>query len=242
MYTAQSYLNQINSIPQLAFVGLLTVAFLCVAVVVIEYFESRKILQEIKDNSLETSSQKGLNLIHRALKKAQQIISKAELEGVKVSAASRLDSKKWEEKYQQQFNAFLDDLEKRFDAAAQKASVDFSAMLSKLTETAQEATRNSEANLNQRINSLLEDFETKLSEFLNQAQSQSTQSIGLELKAARSLIDSYKTQQLNLIDENIVAMLEKTLSMVISKKLTLRDQLDLVYEALEKAKVEKFII
>lgn len=239
MYTA---LLQLNSLPQLALVGLLIVAFLCLVVVVIEYFESKKILDEIRKNSLEAASEKGMNLIRNALKKAQQIIFRAELEGVKVASESRLDSKKWEEKYQAQFNSFLEDLEKRFSEAAQKANTDFSASLNSLTEVAQKSAQESQDHLKTQVSSLLSDFETKLSEFLSQAQTQSTQSIELELKAARSLIDSYKTQQLNLIDENVVAMLEKTLSMVISKKLTLRDQLDLVYEALEKAKVEKFIV
>ncbi len=43
-------------------------------------------------------------------------------------------------------------------------------------------------------------------------------------------------------DENIIAMMEQTLSIVLAKKLSLKDQLDLVYEALEKAKVEKFVV
>ena len=46
---------------------------------------------------------------------------------------------------------------------------------------------------------------------------------------------------MTLLNNNIVAMLEKTLSLVISKKLTLKDQVDLVYEALEEAKIERFI-
>jgi hypothetical protein len=56
------------------------------------------------------------------------------------------------------------------------------------------------------------------------------------------LIDTYKVQQMNVIDENIMAMLEKTLSLVLAKNLDLKDQMDLVYESLEKAKAEKFVV
>src|SRR3989344_5797415 len=94
----------------------------------------------------------------------------------------------------------------------------------------------------QRINQLFEKIETRVSDFLVQTEQKSLSSIELELKAAREMIDSYKNQKFKLIDENIVAMMEQTLSIVLAKKLALKDQLDLIYEALEKAKAEKFIV
>jgi hypothetical protein len=66
--------------------------------------------------------------------------------------------------------------------------------------------------------------------------------VDLELRSARQLIDTYKVQQMNVIDENIMAMLEKTLSLVLAKNLDLKDQMDFVYESLEKAKAEKFVV
>ena len=47
---------------------------------------------------------------------------------------------------------------------------------------------------------------------------------------------------MNIIDENIVAMLEKTLSLVLAKNLNLRDQMELVYESLERAKTDSFLV
>ncbi|TSC64179.1 MAG: Uncharacterized protein G01um101493_205 [Microgenomates group bacterium Gr01-1014_93] len=91
-------------------------------------------------------------------------------------------------------------------------------------------------------NQLFEKFEENLSNYLTQTQNRSTKAIELELQAARSLIDSYKSGQLRVIDENIVAILEKTLSIILTKKLSLADQMDLVYKALEKAKAEKFFV
>ena len=46
---------------------------------------------------------------------------------------------------------------------------------------------------------------------------------------ARQLIETYKSSRLKLVDENIVAMLERTLSLVLVKKLSLKEQTDLVY-------------
>jgi len=94
----------------------------------------------------------------------------------------------------------------------------------------------------EKANGILERFEKNLESFLTQAEAKSTQSLESELAAVRQTIETYKKQQLSLVDENIVAMLEKTLGLVLAKKISLKDQLDLVYEALEKAKVEKFIL
>lgn len=121
---------------------------------------------------------------------------------------------------QDKFIKFMDDL--------QKSSRDF-----------EEASRKSGES---RINAIFDRLEERLSDFLVKTEQQTISSIELELKAARNLIDSYKNQQLKLIDENIIAMMEQTLNLVLSKKLSLKDQLDLIYEALEKAKIEKFVV
>ncbi|MBI4009339.1 hypothetical protein HY357_03830 [Candidatus Roizmanbacteria bacterium] len=121
---------------------------------------------------------------------------------------------------QDQLIKFMEDLQKR--------SVDFE-------EASKLATEN-------RISQTFERLETKLSDFLIQTEQKTTTSIELELKAVRQLIETYKNAQLKLIDENIIAMMERTLDLVLAKKLSLKDQLDLVYESLEKAKVEKFIM
>ena len=96
--------------------------------------------------------------------------------------------------------------------------------------------------ISSQTNQLFEKFEANLSTYLTQTQQQSIKAIELELQAARSLIENYKASQLKIVDENIVAILEKTLSIILAKKLTLADQMDLVYQALEKAKAEKFFV
>lgn len=95
--------------------------------------------------------------------------------------------------------------------------------------------------IRERTNTFFEKFEENLSTYLTSTQQQSVKAIELELQSARNLIDTYKTTQLNLVDENIIAMLERSLSLVLIKKLSLQDQMELVYESLEKAKAEKFL-
>lgn len=145
-------------------------------------------------HSLEEAHAKSLEIIHNAIKKAQDITAQAEIESLRVTAESKLMDDKFQEKI--------------------------------MTET----------------NQLFEKFEENLSNYLTQTQTKSTKAIELELQAARSLIDNYKSGQLRVVDENIVAILEKTLSIILTRKLSLADQMDLVYKALEKAKAEKFFV
>lgn len=179
------------------------------------------------DKILEQFQQKGLETLHDSIKKSQAILGEAELEGIKMAAETKLDTAKLEAEYQKkleetqnqlmQYMAGLQERSKEFEQASQKAIQD-------------------------RINQIFVRLEERMGQFLITAEEKTTSSIELELKSARQLIETYKSQQLKLIDENILAMMEQTLNLVLGKKLSLKDQLDLIYEALEQAKGEKFIV
>ncbi len=47
---------------------------------------------------------------------------------------------------------------------------------------------------------------------------------------------------MEIIDENVVAILEKTLNIALGKKLTFTEQTELIYEALEQAKKENIFV
>lgn len=203
---------------------------------------SRQIIKDFASSTITATQEKSYGLLHRAIKKAQEILGMAELEGMKVITESRVRAEEMERTYQQGLSESLAGIKSQFSQDTQAAEEEFIKYLKDL-QARSEQTESLISNMSkQRITELFERFEQSLSTFLTQTQQQSTAAIELELHAARQLIDTYKSQQLALIDENIVAMLEKTLSLVIAKKLTLKDQTDLVYEALEKAKIDKFIV
>lgn len=187
-------------------------------------YNLRKKREIQKDQFLENIKEKGWETLHQSIKKSQNMLGEAELEGIKVISDTRFYTQKMEQEYSKKLSQII-----------QEAENSIKTYQTQLIQT-------SSTMVEERINKLFDSLEQRLSDFLVETSQKTSSSIELELKAARALIDSYKEERLKLIDENILAMMEQTLAVVLNKKLSLEDQLDLVYEALEKAKVEKFIV
>lgn len=242
-YTQLTLVNLATLItPDLALLGVGIFAMIFFILYLFEYRKSQKLMEEVEASSLENIKQRSFQLLRKAYQKSQEILGRAELEAVKVAADSKFSGKKLEEKYETELETVASDLEKSLKGNLQNAQAGFNSYLDNLKTKADKTQTDTQQVLQSRINQLFDNFENNLTDFLTKTEQQSFSSIELELKAARSLIDTYKQQQLALIDENIIAMLEKTLSLVLAKKLSLKDQVDLVYESLEKAKTEKFIV
>lgn len=159
--------------------------------------------------------------------KLEQLIKSDETQTTKLIESSEANFKK---------------LEVDFNTQAAQSLQNFNTYLEQLKLASQKSEIANMTGAKERVNQLFENFETKLADFLLQSEQKMMLAVDLELRSARQLIDTYKVQQMNVIDENIAAMLEKTLSLVLAKNLNLKDQMDLVYESLEKAKGEKFIV
>ncbi len=239
---------------------LVTTALLALIVIligVIFYLDIRlnKLTQQVLDlkESEKNLVQPGLNLMQSATHRAQQIITDAEIEAIKIPTEIGIESglfeRQVEERFQQSFVTLTNSLEKNFSQFQNLISASLTSSQQKHDQFLVNLEKQSldwknliEQELKSKIENSLISFEQKIADFFAGAERNSEEAINLELKSARELIESYKAQQLKIVDENIVAVLERTLNIILKEKLTLKDQLDLVYEALEKAKVEKFLI
>lgn len=191
-----------------------------------EYFLRKKILHEQQIISQQTR-QKSLQLLEAAEQAETQLLS---------------SNKYFAQKLASEFSTKLEKMLQNSQATITAQTNVLTKFLSDLQIKSSESEETQRKTIEQTINQMFANLEQRLSDFLTSTEQKTTQSIELELKGARNLIESYKEQQLKLIDENIIAMMEQTLNIVLAKKLTLKDQLELVYEALEKAKLDKFVV
>ncbi|MDO8429724.1 MAG: hypothetical protein Q7S88_03780 [Candidatus Daviesbacteria bacterium] len=206
-----------------------------------EYFKNRLPKPSDIDSDIDIVTEKNYQLLHDAIKKSQEIISSAELEGIKLTAGSKFQNKNMEEKYAEILKQTGEDLQKQLTGQAIRAEEDFVGFLSELQTRGQQSQNLIDETIKEKVDALFVRLNTSLDTLVGQTVSKSLEAIQHELEISRQATESYKQQQLTIIDENVIDLLEKTLSLVLVKKLTLRDQLDLVYEALEKAKAEKFL-
>lgn len=206
---------------------LLIFTVVLITILYLREYNRRKKIESSEEKFLEDLKTKGWDTLHKSIQKSQDLLGQAELEGIKVVAGSKIET-----------SHFIDS-SKQTITSAQNQLLEFMADLQKRSAQFEEAQKTSGE---QRINQLFGRIEERLTDLLVQTEQKTTSSIELELKSTRQLIETYKNEQLKMIDENILAMMEQTLGIVLSKKLSLKDQLDLIYEALEEAKVEKFII
>jgi hypothetical protein len=142
--------------------------------------------------------------------------------------------------FKQSMNKASVDLEQNYQKAIEDSKLHHDKFMQSIEQNILSSQNQNLTEMSSKVNDVLLKFEQNLADFLSKAENQSLESINLELRSARQLIDTYKSQQFNIIDENIIAVLERTVSLVLKQKLTLKDQMDLVHEALEKAKLEKF--
>lgn len=227
--------------PNLPIDPAILVLAIAALVAIFLYFRELRIRRKIEsetDEFIEEIREKGWETLHQSVKQSQDIVGEAELEGIKVVAQSEVQTKKIEDRYSKELSKAIHESTQNI-TSAQETLLQFMQDLQKRSAEFEEASKKSGE---ERINQLFAKVEERLSDFLVQTAQKTTSSIELEIKSSRQLIDTYKTAQLKLIDENIIAMMEQTLSLVLAKKLSLKDQLDLVYEALERAKAEKFVV
>lgn len=225
--------------------------------------QEQSLIQRLEDDSRNSFSQ-ATQLIEGASKKAEAVLEEAQKEGLHAQAAQKLVTKLFEDEYQKTFQALIKSSNEEFSKYIQnlqnqstdlqtslneflKTNVDgllsrFENNLKLIQDRAVASQEEAEGSMKTRVNELMINFEQKLSTFLSTSQEKSLDAVNLEVKSAKELIDTYKQQQLSLVDASIVSVLEKTLNLVMRKKLTLRDQVDLVFESLEKAKAEKFLV
>ena len=158
---------------------------------------------------------------------------------------SRQDYKEIEE-LEDEFQRTLENETERLlrgvQTKANRAEDDFTQFLADLRTRSQQNQELLDAVKKERVENLFKSLEDNVVKVIDQTVNQTLTTIQQELDASRKFVTQYSEKQLTVIDQNLIDLLERTLSLVLIKKLSLRDQLDLVYEALEKAKVEKFLV
>lgn len=220
----------------------ITAIIIAVIFYILEHQKDKRFHDHQELSLIEETRQKNAKILEDAIKKAQAILSEAEIKSAKVISDSKHSSDKIQEQLEKDLNEFKKTVQQTYATETSKVIADYTSYMNELQQQSQNSQAQIEEATKQKVNEFIETFEQNLSDFLVQTQQKSLAAIDLELASARSLIDTYKDQQFKIIDENILAMLERTLGLVLAKRLSLKEHMDLIYQSLEKAKAEKLVM
>ena len=98
-----------------------------------------------------------------------------------------------------------------------------------------------EKEIDKKVEKLIEETSKELKSSLAKSLKDSFQIKQEAMQSINQELAQYKKEKIEMIDENIVGIMEKTLSLVLTRRLTLKDHEDLVRDALAQARAEKFL-
>lgn len=195
---------------------------------------------ESEEGSILEAEHKSNTIIHRAVKNAHKLLVKAELEGIAFIAKQKLENRKVEADHQSQLRVLLREIKEKLDLRTLEAEKSYTHYLKSMEANLATDLEQKQKTLEHKIDGFFNRAQNLLDSFVQQLQGQTQTQLDKEIQSAKKIIEDYRQQRIDVIDENIVAILEKTLNITLGKKLTLGEQTQLVYEALEEAKKENF--
>lgn len=190
------------------------------------------------EEALKRTKTKSSEILQEAMRKANDILAKAEKEGLDVLSSEEKTGKSLTEDYKKhltEIEQMLEDALKKSLAAADESYQSFADSVGKKVG---EHLKQNEEILKERAEQVITKSEQVLTQVSNEVQSSVKKQVEAELSSVRDEIAEYKRQRMRIIDERIIEMLEDVIKVTLEKKLSLVEQSELVYKALEEAKRE----
>lgn len=194
-----------------------------------------------EDLSLILEAEKRSNeILQTASQEAQKLLVDAELEGLSFIAKQKIEGRRVAQQHQERMADLIQAVNDRIKDQADQANLAYNRFIKDLEEKMTQDLNLKQASMDKRLDDFFGKAESLLESFVNDLQRRTQTQVDQEIGNAKKIIEEYQRKRLEVIDENIVAIIEKTLNITLGKKLTLADQTELVYEALEEAKKENF--
>lgn len=234
-------MNNITEIFILGLTALNGLSFLIIIGLVLQLFRTRRqlhrhVLTPGQELQIEDTQRRADTIIHKAIKRAQQLLVKSELEGLNFLAHQKIESRKIEAEHRENVSRLLEEMSYKLTTGTEEAEKTYRKYLEDLEQHLSADLTRKQTLLDTKIDGFFNETQVLLTNFVTELQKQTQVAVDKEIGNARKIIEEYRHQRLEIVDENIVGILEKTLNITLGKKLTMAEQTELVYEALEEAK------
>lgn len=198
----------------------------------------RRVGQRSSDGLLKESQAKTHSIIYKSIQQANKILVAAELKGLQLLSKQKMTSGELTDHFNEHLATIEKALEEQLERNAQHAEETYGEFI-----TGAEASINDHINANQKMleekaQAMIERTESLITKFTADVETKVKGDVEKELTAASEEIEQYKRNRMKVVDERIVDILEDVLKAALEKKMSLADQSELIYKALEEAKRE----
>ncbi len=176
------------------------------------------------------------SIIHRAIKQANQILISAELKGINILSSQKLAGGDVAEQFREHLRVVEVALRQQFETSAKEAETAYLTYIQSLEETIRTQVTANQKVVAEKADAMVMQSKHLMEESIASVQERVKQEVETELAKVRGEIADYRERRMRVIDERIIELLEDVLRVVLEKKLSLSEQSDLVYHALEEAK------
>ena len=221
---------------------ILTVNLLLVALVAVFLYLIKKENDNLNKGGipnqkiLKEALLKSDSIIGRAINKAQDIVSVAQSKRLNLVAAEKLLSTKIVDSYRTDIEKLENEIQQKFEKNTLEADKVYKEFLASIENKITASLTANQKILDQKATEFIDTAGKSLTEYTQELESRIKNQIEGEMQKANGEIEEYKIHRRKVLDEKIVDILEEVLRLTIDKKLSLSDQSDFIYKALEEAK------
>lgn len=215
---------------------------------------------ELHDGAIKDAQEKSAAVITQAVTKANEVVAeaeKAQMKKVEESASMISElSKQFEEKIEKVEETATSSLtqaaqsaetnltqsaksaETKMEEAAKTAQTSYTEMINQSQTAMGKMMQDDKQVLESKMNEMIGQSNQMFQQFMAQLGNQMKAQLSGELAKAKTEVEEYKKERVATMNEKIIDILEEVLLTTLAKKLSLKDEGEFVFEALETAKKE----
>lgn len=197
----------------------------------------RRIVYPMYDAVLKKTEKEASNIAKEARAHAETVRDKAEQDAASVLHAREQQANQLATRYEERLKSLGEQHAKlidRYSTLADDTYRNFNTSIKKASESGQVAVK-------QETNRLLADLRDEHTKLRKHFTTQFQERLESELSAVRESVDAYREAQLRMIDQRIVALVERVAALALQKELSVSEHADMVFRSLEEAKKQGVI-
>jgi hypothetical protein len=190
------------------------------------------------DGAFRESQAKTHSIIYKSIQQANKILVAAELKGLQLLSKQKVTGNELSDQFKAHLDAIEKALETQLEGSAKHAEETYGAFIESAEASINDHIIQNQKMLETKAQSMIERTEGLLANFTSNVEQKVRGDVEKELAAASGEIEEYKKNRMRVIDERIIDILEAVIRVTLDKKMSMADQSELIYKALEDAKNE----